>query len=326
MCISLIGNQIKYKQMNKIKNICWMMIALSFVVVQYGCDKNEYHFEYKAEPKTEFGKKLVEGTDLFAQIFTDTLYKVTDGIVASEIEYLSQKGLAMKIFIFEVDLSHPNIDIVASSPNDANTFGMQGMTVQATHVDSEAKRVWAGVNGDFYNMDNGTPRGVFYKQGVALRTTFDSGERSFFAIGHDGNAFVATRDEYPSIAATGVIKEAVGGSVTLVRDGAVLTHIDTTVEPRTCIGVSADGQKVFILAVDGRNFWYSNGMLFEELGHCLKALGAENGINLDGGGSTTFFIRNTPDFSADRFEIRNWPTDNGGQERSVANGLLITSE
>src|SRR5690606_26394627 len=146
MCVGLIRNQIKYKQMNKMKNICWMMIMLSFVVFQYGCDKKEYHFEYKAEPKTEIGKKLVEGTDLFAQIFTDTLYTVTDGVVASEIEYLSQNGLAMKMFIFEVDLSHPDIEIVASSPNDANTFGMQRMTVQATHVDSEAKRVWAGVN------------------------------------------------------------------------------------------------------------------------------------------------------------------------------------
>lgn len=317
--------ELKNKQMNKIK-IWWMMIAISLIFFQYSCDKNEYHFEYKAEPKTEIGRKLVGGTNLFAQIFTDTMYTVTDGVVASEIEYLSQKGLAMKIFIFDVDLSHPNIDIVASSPNNANTFAMQRMTVQAIHADSEANRVWAGINADFYNMDNGTPRGVFYKKGVPLRTTFDSGDRSFFAIDNDGRAFVATRDEYPDIAATGIIKEAVGGSVTLVRDGNVLTHTDNTIEPRTCIGVSADGKRVFMMAVDGRNFWYSNGMLFEELGHCLKALGAENGINLDGGGSTTFFIRNTPDFTEGRFEVRNWPTDNGGQERSVANGLLIISE
>lgn len=312
--------------MKKTKNILWIMMAVSLVIFQNSCDKKEYHFEYKAEPKTETGRKLVEGTNLFAQIFSDTMYTVTDGVVASEIEYLSQKGLAMKIFIFDVDLNHPNVDIIASSPNNANTFAMQRMTVQAVHADSEARRVWAGINADFFNTSNGTPRGVFYKEGNALRTTFDSGTRGFFAIGHDGNAFVATSQEYPAIAATGIIKEAVGGSVPLVRDGNVLTHNDSTVEPRTCIGISADGKRVFMLAVDGRNFWYSNGMLFEELGHCLKALGAENGINLDGGGSTTFFIRNTPDFSADRFEIRNWPSDNGGQERAVANGLLITSE
>lgn len=303
-----------------------MTIAASLVLLQYSCDKNEYQFEYKAEPKTEVGRKLVEGTNLFAQIFADTMYTVTDGVIASEIEYLSQKGLAMKIFIFDVDLNHPNVAIVASSPNNTNAFAMQPMTEQALHADSEANRVWAGINGDFYNMDNGTPRGIFYKKGVALRTTFDSGDRSFFGIGGDGRAFVATRDQYPDIAATGIIKEAVGGGATLVRDGHVLTHTDNTVEPRTCIGVSADGKRVLMMAVDGRNFWYSNGMLFEELGHCLKALGAENGINLDGGGSTTFFIRNTPGFTENRFEVRNWPSDNGGKERAVANGLLIISE
>lgn len=303
-----------------------MMLAVGLLVFQSSCEKKEYQFEYKAEAQTEIGKKLVEGTDLFAQVFTDTMYTVTDGVRAGEISYLSEIGRAMKIFVFEVDLHHPKIDIIASAPKNENAFGMQRMTLQAAAADSEARKVWAGVNADFYDMNTGVPRGVFYRQGVALRTNFDSGDRGFFAIGNDGKAFVATRDEYPAIAATGIIKEAVGAGATLLRDGTVPIQTDQTIEPRTAIGVSADGSKVYMLAVDGRNFWYSNGMQLAELGACLKALGAENGINLDGGGSTTFFIRNTPDFAADRFEIRNWPTDNGGRERSVANGLLIVSE
>jgi exopolysaccharide biosynthesis protein len=66
-------------------------------------------------------------------------------------------------------------------------------------------------------------------------------------------------------------------------------------------------------------------MSFEELGKCMMALGAYNSVNLDGGGSTTFFIRNTSEFADGRFEVRNWPSDNGGKERAVANGLLIVS-
>lgn len=303
-----------------------MVFAASLLIMQSGCDKKEYQFEYRAEPKTEFGKKLVEGTDLFAQVYTDTMYTVVDGVRAGEIAYLSQIGRAMKIFIFEVDLNHPKIDIIASAPNNTNTFGMQRMTQQAAAADTESRRVWAGVNGDFYDMNTGVPRGVFYRQGVALRTNFDNGDRGFFAVGNDGKAFVATRDEYPAIAATGIIKEAVGAGATLLREGNVPIQTDQSIEPRTGIGVSEDGSKVFMLAVDGRNFSYSNGMQLAEVGACLKALGAENGINLDGGGSTTFFIRNTPEFVDNRFEIRNWPTDNGGRERAVANGLLIVSE
>ena len=78
--------------------------------------------------------------------------------------------------------------------------------------------------------------------------------------------------------------------------------------------------------VDGRNFYYSNGMSFVELGQFMKAVGSYDAINLDGGGSSTFFVRSAPGFSADdRFEIRNWPTDGGGVERAVCNGLLIVS-
>lgn len=312
--------------MKIIKYMKLLLLGLAFLYSNLSCSDNEYKFEYHAEPKTEIGTKLVNGTGLFAQIYSDSSYAVVEGVKATEIAYLSEKGLSMKIFIFEVDLKNPDILIEASSPNDEPKFAMQPMTKQAKYVDTEGHKVWAGVNADFYNMSTGEPRGVFYKKGVALRTKFDSGARSFFAIMKDKTALVATSGEYPDIAATGNIVEAVGGSVTLVDNGNVVKHADTTIEPRTCIGISQDGTKVYILAVDGRNFWYSNGMGFEELGACMQAMGAYNSINLDGGGSTTFFVRNTPSFDEDRFLIRNWPTDNGGQERSVANGLLIISK
>lgn len=80
-----------------------------------------------------------------------------------------------------------------------------------------------------------------------------------------------------------------------------------------------------MLVVDGRNFHYSNGMNYDDLAKFMKALGAYQAINLDGGGSSTFFIRTTPSFDDGRFVVRNWPTDNGGKERSVANGLIVVS-
>lgn len=310
------------------KNINYMnilLIGLAFIYGSFSCSDNEYSYEYNAEPKTEIGTKLVNGTELFAQIFSDSTYSVTDGVQATEIKYLSEKGLSMKIFIFEVDLNNPNISIEASSPYNKPEYAMQQMTQQATYVDEDGHKVWAGINADFYNMSTGEPRGVFYKKGVALRTKFDSGTRGFFAIMKDKTALIATSGEYADIAATGNIMEAVGGSVALVSQGSIVKHNDTTIEPRTCIGISQDAKKIYILAVDGRNFWYSNGMGFEELGQCMQAMGAYNAINLDGGGSTTFFVRTTPSFDDDRFQIRNWPTDGGGQERAVANGLLIIS-
>lgn len=309
--------------MSKIKQIIFIL-AVALISVNYGCSNDEYNFEYKVEPKTEVGSKLVEGTDLFGQIFKDSTYKVKDGVVATEMKYLSKEGLAMSIFILEVDLNNPKISIESSMPNGDTKFGMQPMTMQATFVDEEGHKVWAGINADFYDMSSGVPQGIFYRNSTAVKTSFQDATSTYFAIKKDGNAFIGGQDIYNDIKDD--IKEAVGGRVWLVKDGAIVKQTSTVVEPRTCIGVSKDGKNVYMIAIDGRNFWYSNGMNYEEMGQCLKALGAENGINLDGGGSTTFFVRTTPDFTLNRFEVRNWPYDRGGKERSVANGLLVISK
>ncbi|QRX64217.1 phosphodiester glycosidase family protein [Dysgonomonadaceae bacterium zrk40] len=305
------------------KKYLFMLIALISMTTTQGCSNNEYALEYSLQTQTTVGEKLVGNTNLFGHIISDSTYMVTSGVEATEVQYLSQKGLAMKIFIMQVDLSNPALSIGASMPNNKNSFAMQRMTLQASHADTEENKVWAGINGDFYNMTTGVPQGIVYRNGTAVKTTFQDAVCTYFAVTHDGKAIVAGQEQYPDL--KDQIKEAVGGRVWLVQDGAVVKQTNNTVEPRTSIGVSEDGTQVYILAVDGRNFHYSNGMSYDELGQCLKALGAYNAINLDGGGSTTFFIRNTPDFTDDRFEIRNWPSDNGGDERSVANGLLIFS-
>jgi hypothetical protein len=59
--------------------------------------------------------------------------------------------------------------------------------------------------------------------------------------------------------------------------------------PRTLAGVTGDG-KLLLVAVDGRQPGYSVGASFEESALILQALGAEQGINLDGGGSTSITV------------------------------------
>lgn len=279
--------------------------------------------EYVASPKTEVGRKLVENTDLIATIQSDSSYSVVSGVEATELSYLSSTGLAMKIFVFEVDLSASNISIEASTPNNSPVFGMQPMTKQATFEDANGHMVWGGVNGDFYNMSTGVPQGVLHKEGIAIKSSVTDEVNTFFGILEDGRAVIGDQDTYAQV--KGDLMEAVGGRVKLLENGATLSQSDTRLEPRTAIGVSEDGMRVIMLVADGRNFHYSNGMTYDDLGKSLKALGAYNAINLDGGGSSTFFTRNTAEFTEGRFEVRNWPTDNGGEERAVANGLLIIS-
>ncbi|MFD2555259.1 phosphodiester glycosidase family protein [Sphingobacterium tabacisoli] len=279
---------------------------------------------YSLVPTSEVAKKIVQHTDLMVHIHQDSAYQIVDGVTATEISYISKTGLAKKIFVIETDLTNPQVGIEVSTPNNSAQFGMQPMTKQATFEDFEGHKVWAGINADFYNMTNGTPQGIVYKEGVAIKTTVTDQVNTFFAVLKNGKAFVGDQADYANV--KNQIQEAVGGRVTLVSDGVLQPQTSTVLEPRTAIGVSQDGSKVYMLVVDGRRFHYSNGMSYEELGQCLKALGAYDAINLDGGGSSTYFQRSTPDFNTDRFQLRNWPSDNGGAERAVANGLLLIAK
>lgn len=302
------------------------LIALStgFVACSDDLETIEPYESFVAVPKTETGKRLVDETGLISTIYQDTSYTVVDGLQATELHYLSAAGVAMKISVFEIDLTNPDIVIEASTPNNSPAFGRQQMTVQAGFEDREGHKVWGGINGDFFDAESGTPRGILYKEGMAIRTIFPDIYTTFFGILENGKAVAGNRSIYESV--EGELMEAVGARAPLVTDGILVPQTDFTVEPRTCIGVSEDGNTVYVMVVDGRNFHYSNGMNYETLGTFMRALGAYNAVNLDGGGSSTFFVRNTPTFAENRFEIRNWPSDNGGQERAVANGLLFISK
>ncbi len=60
--------------------------------------------------------------------------------------------------------------------------------------------------------------------------------------------------------------------------------------PRTAVGIDADGRRLLILVVDGRSA-SSRGYTMVELADMMTALGAENALNLDGGGSSAMYTR-----------------------------------
>ncbi|MGR6920689.1 phosphodiester glycosidase family protein [[Actinomadura] parvosata] len=115
----------------------------------------------------------------------------------------------------------------------------------------------------------------------------------------------------------GPVKAAVGGNQLLVKDGAVQNSTDTAAHPRTAVGFSADGRKMYLLTVDGRQA-DSRGVTLNELAAMMVDLGAANALNLDGGGSSTMLAREPG--SAD-VQVENSPSDGG--ERHVPNGLAL---
>lgn len=116
----------------------------------------------------------------------------------------------------------------------------------------------------------------------------------------------------------------VGGGPLLIRNGNRIR--DYSMEqvqesfvagrhPRTAVGVKLDG--TWILAVvDGRQPGLSVGMTIDELGDLMEELGCQHAMNLDGGGSATFYWRGA---------TVNSPSDLSG-ERPVSDAILVIGE
>jgi len=98
--------------------------------------------------------------------------------------------------------------------------------------------------------------------------------------------------------------------------GATARVAPTIRHPRTAVGVSADGRTLLLLTVDGRQPAHSVGVTLPELADLMIELGATAAVNLDGGGSTSFYLRR-----ADGSVVTNRPS--AGKWRPVANHLGI---
>ncbi|MEU6041365.1 phosphodiester glycosidase family protein [Actinomadura sp. NPDC047616] len=83
--------------------------------------------------------------------------------------------------------------------------------------------------------------------------------------------------------------------------------------PRTMAGVDAQG-RLLLVAADGRAAGHSEGLSVDEAARVMKALGAVQAMNLDGGGSTTMARAGGA--------LVNRPSDAAG-ERGVGDGILL---
>ena len=124
-------------------------------------------------------------------------------------------------------------------------------------------------------------------------------------------------------------REAVAGRPILLRDSQVVAGLDTVGQPgfatgrhpRTAAGIAGGGRRLILAVVDGRQAPYSDGMTLRETADLMRALGATDAINLDGGGSTALVYADP----SGGFRVANRPSDPTG-ERAVGNALAIVRE
>ncbi|MBL8733735.1 MAG: phosphodiester glycosidase family protein [Planctomycetes bacterium] len=179
----------------------------------------------------------------------------------------------------------------------------------------EAAFALAAVNGGFFDIrGDGHALGLLRRDGVLLSGA-DAGQ-GCLGFAADGGVHVTARPagDWPEV------RDALGAGPMLLVDGAVVEHGERQAgirHPRTAVAATADG-RVLLVTVDGRTAM-ATGMSFVELATLLQALGGQQAVNLDGGGSTTLWRRGAG--------VCNFPCDNKRfdhqGERAVANAVLL---
>ena len=109
-----------------------------------------------------------------------------------------------------------------------------------------------------------------------------------------------------------ILRGGVNVGANSASDEATISRNAEVRHPRSAVGFSRDSATLFLVTVDGRQA-SSAGMTVAELGDLMRAEGAWDALNFDGGGSTTLVVQG---------RIANSPSDPTG-EREVANAILI---
>ncbi|WP_277089114.1 MULTISPECIES: phosphodiester glycosidase family protein [Alistipes] len=315
------------------KTYRYMIGMLLCVWLLAACDNSNAFDEYAkfdTTAQTAWGQSIVDGSNGYvAHVKSDRTYNLADGVDVLEMAFLADDGLAMQLFLFKIALSD-KITLRTTLADDKNQVGT-GQTImkQLEAMQKNGKKVLGGTNADFFNTTTFIPYGVCWRDGVCVKSSFSREDCNVFVISTDNEAFCLTTEEYAQFKADGKIREAVcGRSTLLLKNGEQLDQSGNTMpvakmEPRTAIGVSQDGKEVYLMVVDGRNFYYSNGADLLDLMNLMSACGASDALNLDGGGSSTFIAR---DGAEGELKLLNWPTDQGGVMRKVATGLAIVEQ
>jgi exopolysaccharide biosynthesis protein len=135
----------------------------------------------------------------------------------------------------------------------------------------------------------------------------------------DGRAVIVNQSATASMTN---IENAVGGFHHILKDGepAQRTIDREGRHPRSAAGVSPNGERLYLLVIDGKRSG-SVGGTERETALLLRALGSWQGLNLDGGGSTALAMR----YPNGKVQTVNTPVHGiiPGVERAVAGCIGI---
>jgi hypothetical protein len=200
-----------------------------------------------------------------------------------------------QVLCLRVDLGDPDVELFGT-PKCADC-ALDTLSENTSHF-LEQNALQVAVNGGFYggsggatDTQPGTPDnvlGLAISQGVRVSAP-DSRYAATLLFTASNQAYYLPYNT-PATNTAG-IHTAISGNRPLLINGAnVQAPLPSDLDPRTALGLSQDRRHLFLLTIDGRQPGWSDGADFYDTGEWLKRFGASDGINVDGGGSTTMVM------------------------------------
>lgn len=258
----------------------------------------------------------------------EPLFQGVDHALGLGTDYVGAQLVTNQVVhVLRLDLTDPDLKLVTDAPCTNCPPGKETRG-DTTSGFLEAYDVQGAINGNFSVEccsekpgDPMTVLGLLISEGRVVSPAWTPadplvhGQTYFPTLLFTTNKqplFIASN--WPPVSLQGIYT-AVAGNVAVLTNGQ-FTGVPSDSDPRTGIGISADGRYLFLVTIDGRQPGYSLGATFEELAFWMAQFGASDALAVDGGGATTMVVAQCPRTARQL----NVPIDRGirGKERVIA--------
>lgn len=190
-----------------------------------------------------------------------------------------------RVHVLRLDLREPGLRLEVSAP------AQRGLAMDQ-RPDSTA--AVASFNASFFDR-NFAPRGVTVSQGQVWAPVLAADASP--ALVCDARQRCRMRFADTAVVPAGAMN-AVAGTPWLVRGGQTRTAADDAgcaalcahAHPRTAVGLVGQGRWLLVVLAEGRRPPVA-GVTLAQLSQLMRDLGADDAINLDGGGSSTLWLQ-----------------------------------
>lgn len=239
---------------------------------------------------------------------------VADGVYQTSYTCKGYEGMPYLVHVMTVDLK--KADLMLGTANNRNDVPDEWIHTPLQHAGAAEKAghtVLGAING-------GGSVGMSIKDGIVMVPQGNL-HRPFFAIKNNGEPVIGLDEQAVKAKDYQLFTAGTYMIVNNYMPGNLKTENEAsyTPHPRTLIGIRGDDTIVMVV-IDGRQPEISNGAPLVRCADIMMKLGCKYALNLDGGGSSTMFVKN----AEGKFDVVNKISD--PTMRKVRNSILIVEK